>query len=976
MRRIAIAVFACVTATLPLSATITGTLVNSDGQAVADAKLSIFALETPDATSSRRISATTDRAAIATATSDSKGKFSFESPKDPVVVLNISATGFAPAAIAVERDDERGAILLTSAPMKQGRITANGKGVAAAKIIVAGGGAEFIATTDAEGRYSVPDPSKWADHIAILHPDYVIAHDLAQRLDNRKIDLDRTLDAGTTVTGRVLADDGKTPVTGATLLISGFPVAKSADDGSFTIAHAPKKWQSVEARFGSMSGEREHNGEGAIAIKVARTATINGTIRDAKTQSAVAGALVRAGAPNRFVLLNVAGGAVTDSKGSFSLSLPPGNYELTTSRPGYAIANTSVNVGANAKAMKNLVATRLARVSGSVIDENKAPVAGTRIEAGAVSREPGLRMFRNNMSVDQSAIAAPDGSFVVRVEPDADVQIEAKKKGYPEARSATMRFAPGERKAGLVLTIPQGVTVAGHVVDHAGKPLAGIAVSATEAVSGGGNFVRRQIRFGGNRDEDNAVKTGGDGRFTMRLKPGTYSFTLKGEGLASKTINAKPVTASMQPIEVTMDAGAVLAGRITRAGAGVQGVSVDVFGGEDQGSAETGADGAFRITGLTPGQAMLNAYKQEDFIQQFRPVTIPADNLVIDLPAGGRITGRVVEKESKQPVTTFDAGFSSARGGGGMMFMGPPLSRHFTSDDGTFVLESVPPGATNVVVNAPGYTAGRVANVNVEDGKTVENVEVEMDRGVHVTGHVTGPDGQALSGVTVTTQTPNSRMRGLQGGGGGVTDGSGEYSIDNVESGDKTFSFDRNGYLTTTKTATLSGTDARVDAQMSTGMTLTGLVVTDAGVPIADAGVSASSASDSAFGGRSTRTDANGQFQMDGLAPGRYTFRASKTGVASGTLKDFDISSGAPVRIVLQQGGVITGHITGISGDEMSRAGVVAQGAGNTYASGTVDSSGSFRIDGAPTGTVRVSASVSSGLGGRSTPQKSVQLEA
>src|SRR3979411_206465 len=102
MRRTAIAFLVFVTAALPLTAAITGTLVNSDGQAVAGAKLSIHALELPDAARARQTSATPERTALATTTSDSKGKFSFESPNDPVVVLNISAAGFAPAAVAGE----------------------------------------------------------------------------------------------------------------------------------------------------------------------------------------------------------------------------------------------------------------------------------------------------------------------------------------------------------------------------------------------------------------------------------------------------------------------------------------------------------------------------------------------------------------------------------------------------------------------------------------------------------------------------------------------------------------------------------------------------------------------------------------------------------------------------------------------------------------------------------------------------------
>src|SRR4051812_24070426 len=99
MRRLAIANILCLAATFPLYAAITGTLINSDGQAVAGAKVSIYALELPEAAIARLTSASTERTPIASTTSDSKGKFSIPSPKEPVVTLAVLAPNYAPTAI-------------------------------------------------------------------------------------------------------------------------------------------------------------------------------------------------------------------------------------------------------------------------------------------------------------------------------------------------------------------------------------------------------------------------------------------------------------------------------------------------------------------------------------------------------------------------------------------------------------------------------------------------------------------------------------------------------------------------------------------------------------------------------------------------------------------------------------------------------------------------------------------------------------
>src|SRR5438128_489119 len=161
--------------TIPATASITGVVINSDGQPIAGAKISIFAPETIEAHWLRLVSQNPTRSALATQTTDSKGTFNFESPKDQKVVdLTIEANGFAPDATRLLADDEAGAIALIAAPMQRGTITAEGKPVSGATIIWLGGNSDVLTKTDADGRYTVPDPSKWANRLIIIHPDHAI----------------------------------------------------------------------------------------------------------------------------------------------------------------------------------------------------------------------------------------------------------------------------------------------------------------------------------------------------------------------------------------------------------------------------------------------------------------------------------------------------------------------------------------------------------------------------------------------------------------------------------------------------------------------------------------------------------------------------------------------------------------------------------------------------------------------------------
>ena len=251
------------------SATITGYVMNSEGEAIAGAKIESFALETIDAERARLVSSTPERKALAAADSDGRGKFTLESPKDAVVVLRVNAAGYAPAAFRVERDEEAGALILSAAETKTGRVVANGKAVAGAKVIWSGNG-EAMATTDAEGRYKVPDPTKWANNVVVLHPEYAVAEESVAGSPNgggRNENVERTVTTGTRLSGTVVAEDGKTPVGGAAIFVDGWPATSSGQDGTFTIAHAPAKWQLVAARSGSLIGTRARAG-GAAALVV------------------------------------------------------------------------------------------------------------------------------------------------------------------------------------------------------------------------------------------------------------------------------------------------------------------------------------------------------------------------------------------------------------------------------------------------------------------------------------------------------------------------------------------------------------------------------------------------------------------------------------------------------------------------------------------------------------------------------------
>jgi protocatechuate 3,4-dioxygenase beta subunit len=971
--RLPAALFLCFAA-LSAAAAINGTVMSGDGLPIANAKVSIFGSEMPEAGGARLLSASPEEVPLATAQTDAKGSFSLASPKEPVVYLAVYVRGYAPTERRVEREEEVGAIVLAKAETVSGSVTAGGKPVAGATVVIHYGGYEYVTRSGEDGKYEAPD-TKRANRISVIHPKFAIDSEVFGMTRATNAKLQRTLVAGTELKGKVVGDDGKSPVANAAVALDYWPLATTGEDGSFTIAHAPAKWTTLAARKETLRGQRSFSKDAEQAIRMARGATLSGRIIDAKTKLPVGGAIVSAFMPRMGMAMVEGGGgsATSDAKGAFSFVVAAGSYRMMTSHPAYDANPIDVSATAGQTVAKDVMLTPLARVTGIVVDEGNKGVAA----ASVTTENAGDALMRMMRFVGGGAEVAsgPDGRFAIRFPGEADLRLKAVKKGLPVAKSESMKLGPGERKSGVVLTIPTGVLVTGTVTDGEGKPLSGVAVLSTEAESGRGGGMQRIIMSGLMEADDDAVTTGSDGKYTLRLKEGSYDFTFKREGYATRNSRGQTLIATGHNIiDAKLDPAVEVRGRVVRNGTGVDGVMIIPFMADNQSRTTTGPDGSFTLGGLTPGQLRISLRKDDEFIQEMRSVTAPVSDVVIDLPAGSRVSGRVIEKGTTKPVTQFQAGLSRSRSAGGMVMMAPPQLKSFTSDDGSFTLENVPAGAHDLVASAPGFAGGRLS-INVEEGKALSGLEVELDTGTRLTGKVTGPNGSPLSDVTVGL----AMGPGSQGARGGmnsrtVTDANGEYTLEALQGGDETVEFSHPKYIATRKPVTLKGKEVHVDAQLEGGLPVTGVVVTEAGVPVADANVYASASGGSR---RSVRTNSTGMFEFESLAPARYRFDASKAGSGDGKVEDFDINAGGPLRITLRAGGTIYGHITGLTPDELSNTTVEADGNGGS-AEATVDSSGNYKIEGAPLGTVRVDATMMSRsiTDRRTTPAQTVQVEA
>ena len=146
-----------------------------------------------------------------------------------------------------------------------------------------------------------------------------------------------------------------------------------------------------------------------------------------------------------------------------------------------------------------------------------------------------------------------------------------------------------------------------------------------------------------------------------------------------------------------------------------------------------------------------------------------------------------------------------------------------------------------------------------------------------------------------------------------TTDPNGDYTIESLEPGEKTFIFSPQRLHRAAEDGDVAGgKDTRLDVQLSTGMRATGLVVTDGGAPVADATVRAVSASEM-DGGRDGAHRRQRRIHDRRPGPRPLHVHCVEDRLRRGHVRDVDIATSGPVRIILKNGGMITGHVNGLT---------------------------------------------------------------
>lgn len=589
----------------------------------------------------------------------------------------------------------------------------------------------------------------------------------------------------------------------------------------------------------------------------------------------------------------------TDAKGFYTIPVAPGKFVVLFMRPGY-VSNiygglkqdperVDVTEGSSTSGI-NMALTPGGKISGRVSDKEGRSL-------------PGIQVAVQEQIFPVFTLTKEDGSFLLDGVPSGNhriVFIDPSREHLNQwfdsqdnyENAVPVNVVPSKTVSGVKAILKKAGGISGWVTDRLGNGLSDVMVYAQSIDNDG---------FG------NTATTGPTGEYMIGgLLSGRYtvSFTPYGkpylpmhfpdskERDEALSVEVKPPNVTYG-IDQRLPDGVALYGKVlSPAGEPISGVYIKVFPASGESSKSVGygfseQDGTYNVT-LPAGGYIVEFEDNGAYLSKWsggytdrrdaETVNVyqgEAVKLDVVLPLGGCIAG-TVRNNLGEVVTGVKVRATEVSTG--------ERSRSSVSlEDGSYTIKGLDTG--QYILVASGSDAGYISNkytqpVGVRAPDTTESVDFVMTHGGSVQGSIIDAKGSPLEGVRVEAYDPElwTEIAGTR------TDDAGQYEIGGLQTNSYCLRFSKNEYTVQWYNGKTQREDAEnidvvgtssiagLDAVMSKGIPLTGIVMSSSGVPVYNAEVEIyGEVEDEPFD--EVRTELDGRFTVPSLAPGSYRVR-------------------------------------------------------------------------------------------------------
>jgi hypothetical protein len=396
----------------------------------------------------------------------------------------------------------------------------------------------------------------------------------------------------------------------------------------------------------------------------------------------------------------------SDSRGHFEIPLPEGTYQLNATMSGYGPSAITAQSGDTV----SIVLPKSGVLQGHVKDADGRPVQ--RFTIDLISVVPGDAPAPPPLW--SKAFESRDGSWKADQLPAWPVMVRASADDHAPAFSPPVGAHAGETRE-IELTMLDGCTLTGTVVDKKGNPLSGVLVNAEERVSAGS-------ASDPTLQASTQAQSGDDGGFSLDHVPAGNVLVRAYDGdYAVSTANVTIGDCSkLQPVKITMTTGGAIQGIARKAdGTPLAGARLSISD-RSLGYVNTasGPDGRFRFDAIPAGPVRLELEYEGQRTMRYFGVkdgeTLTQDMMLL---AGGTGELRGAVTAGNKPIAGARLLVAANHGDKGIGLYFP-----VTGQDGSFRIPAIPEG--NYIVSVMSTAAGR--GVSVKAGETAT---VDLDAG-------------------------------------------------------------------------------------------------------------------------------------------------------------------------------------------------------------------------------------------------------